>query len=210
MAKYALTRDFIRTIQATGKYQEYLDSDLNGFALKVTPIGSIAYTYRWTKPDGAQGRKVIGHYPVMQPGEAREAARKEAALRNHQSSKQRHIPINRELLAVLTEWKSQAHKRYVFADILGQPLKRIQAWNSLRKAAELVDFRRHDFRHDCASRLVMAGVAINTVRDLLGHADIKMTLRYAHLSPDCRAAAVEMLCAHPAHAAQAEHYSIAA
>jgi site-specific recombinase XerD len=39
----------------------------------------------------------------------------------------------------------------------------------------------------------MAGVALNTVRDLLGHADMKMTLRYAHLSPDCKAAAVALL-----------------
>jgi integrase len=68
------------------------------------------------------------------------------------SSKQRHIPINRDLMAVLVAWKAQARKRYVFADIHGRPLKRIQAWNSLRAAAELVDFRWHDFRHDFASR----------------------------------------------------------
>jgi integrase len=138
------------------------------------------------------------------------------------SSKQRHIPINCDLLAVLIAWKAQAHKRYVFADIHGKPLKRIQAWNGLRAAPELADFRWHDFRHDFASRLVMAGVALNTVRDLLGHADLKMTLRYAHLSPDCRAAAVEMLCSTPTQpvpltqpvqrsaSAQEDHYSMAA
>jgi integrase len=126
------------------------------------------------------------------------------------SSKQRHIPINRELLAVLIAWKPQADKRYVFAGVDGQPLARIPAWNSLPKAAELVDFRWHDIRHDFASRLVIAGVAINTVRDLLGHADIKMTLRYAHLSPNCRAAAVEMLCAHDGQAAQPDRYTMAA
>jgi site-specific recombinase XerD len=48
-------------------------------------------------------------------------------------------------------------------------------------------------RHDFASRLVMAGVPLNTVRDLLGHADIKMTLRYAHLAPGTKAAAVELI-----------------
>jgi hypothetical protein len=58
-------------------------TDLPGFALKMTPKGGIAYTYRWTKPDGSQGRKVIGHWPVMQPGDARESARKEAALIDH-------------------------------------------------------------------------------------------------------------------------------
>ena len=44
----------------------------------------------------------------------------------------------RELLAVLIAWKPQADKRYVFAGVDGEPLAPIPAWNSLRKAAELV------------------------------------------------------------------------
>jgi hypothetical protein len=65
MAKITITRDFLRSVKASGKYQDYRDTDLPGFALKVTPKGGVAYTYRWTKPNGRQGLKVIGHWPVM-------------------------------------------------------------------------------------------------------------------------------------------------
>jgi site-specific recombinase XerD len=39
----------------------------------------------------------------------------------------------------------------------------------------------------------MAGIDLNTVRDLLGHADLKMTLRYPHLAPENKRQAVRVL-----------------
>lgn len=111
------------------------------------------------------------------------------------SSETRHIPLNAEALVTLRAWKEQTSgTSYVFPGAEGKPMTDVKtAWLELLKNAGIVGFRWHDMRHDFASRLVMAGVPLNTVRDLLGHADIKMTLRYAHLAPDSKAAAVELI-----------------
>ena len=55
-------------------------------------------------------------------------------------------------------------------------------WRRTRKEAGLDDFRLHDLRHTVASQAVARGVPLPTVARMLGHADPKMTLRYAHVS----------------------------
>lgn len=104
------------------------------------------------------------------------------------SSKTRHVPLNSAAVAALTRWKLQSPSGRVFP-ITSQKT----AWAALLKAARIQEFRFHDCRHHFASKLVMAGVDLNTVRELLGHSDLKMTLRYAHLAPEHKAAAVEKL-----------------
>jgi site-specific recombinase XerD len=104
--------------------------------------------------------------------------------------KVRYIPLNKKTLRVLRCWRRKHPDATTVFNDLGEFKK---SWNTLRDNAKLGDFRWHDFRHHFASKLVMAGIDLNTVRELLGHSDIRMTLRYAHLAPEHAAAAVEVL-----------------
>jgi integrase len=417
--RFRIDREFMRAIRATGEYQGFQDTELRGFGVKVTPTGSASYTYRWTKPDGKQGRLTIGQWPAMNPGDARDAARRESEvidrkgdtltmtatrkakrtelakaavgsvptvraflneryepyLRTHcktadhgaanahlirmsfpdfldnplneitgwrlekwrsdrqaegltktttnkkltalrgllsraiewevidvhpmkavkaqkepsgrvrfltgeeaerlyaallsreqhlrdardrgnahrtsrryarlpslrkvefvdylrpavlvsimtglrrgellalrwsdidlthrivtvrdesaKTSKMRHIPINDDLFRVLKAWQTLADTTYVFAGSTGEPLTEVKtAWASVLKAAKIENFRWHDLRHTFASWLVQRGIDLNVVRELMGHASIQMTLRYAHLAPDNKARAVSVI-----------------
>ncbi|WP_343239082.1 site-specific integrase [Stenotrophomonas sp.] len=112
---------------------------------------------------------------------------------NAKSGRQRHIPLNVEAMEVLQRWARQAGERRAGKVFDVTDIKK--GWGKLIADARIEEFRFHDLRHHFASRLVRAGVDLNTVRELLGHADITMTLRYAHLAPDTLAAAVARLAA---------------
>lgn len=106
------------------------------------------------------------------------------------SQQTRHIPLNVEAVEALKRWKEQAPEgERVFAIDTGFK----SAWAPLLVRAKITSFRWHDLRHHFGSRLVQAGVPLNTVRELLGHASLAMTLRYAHLAPDQKREAVAKL-----------------
>lgn len=111
------------------------------------------------------------------------------------SDQTRHIPLNKEALETITAWKAQSTKHsIVFPSHTGGVMDNVKkSWDGVLTVAKVASFRWHDLRHTFASKLAMKGVPLNTIRELLGHADLKMTLRYAHLAPDTKAAAVELI-----------------
>jgi integrase len=113
------------------------------------------------------------------------------------SGDSRRVPLNAEAEGILRAWLKQtkgAGDAYVFPGVDGARLTNVnKAWKTVAKLAKLRDFRFHDCRHSFASRLVQKGVELNVVRELMGHADLSMTLRYAHLKPENLKAAVALL-----------------
>ena len=88
--------------------------------------------------------------------------------------------------------------------VFGHPSGRMYNRNEMKwplwracKAAGLRKIGWHVLRHTFASQLVMRGVPLKAVQELLGHRDIRTTMRYAHLSPQSRREAVERLSAPP-------------
>lgn len=117
-------------------------------------------------------------------------------LKETKSGKSRQIPINDQAARVFRDLrkKNQLKSPYVFCDAKGNRFYEVKrSFTSACKKAGLEDFRFHDLRHTFASHLVMNGVGLKAVQELLGHADLTMTMRYAHLSQGHLQAAVAVL-----------------
>ncbi len=107
----------------------------------------------------------------------------------------RYIPLNDEAGKILKHLYNISLKEgLVFPSKDNKPFNTVKrSWSTILKKANIQQFRWHDLRHHFASKLVMAGVDLNTVRELLGHSDIKTTLRYAHLAPEHKINAVQKI-----------------
>lgn len=119
---------------------------------------------------------------------------KQLIVTESKSGEIRHIPLNPKAIQVMRDQRDKHKEGYVFPGEYGRLVDIKRPWRNLMAAADIQNFRFHDCRHHFASALVMNGVDLNTVRELLGHASLNMTLRYAHLAPEHKAAAVNTLC----------------
>jgi len=111
------------------------------------------------------------------------------------NAERREIPIDNTLTMMFNSMPRGLESVYVFTDPrTGEPYKSVQtSFETALKRAEIRDFRFHDLRHTFASHLVMAGVDLTSIRELLGHKSLAMTIRYAHLAPRHKRRAINML-----------------
>jgi len=101
---------------------------------------------------------------------------------NTKSKKAQSLPINNHCMTVLERCWELKTSDYVFPSTLGHYYNTFdETWKRIRKRTG-ISIRFHDLRHTYASYLASSGkVDIYTLKELLGHSDIKMTQRYAHL-----------------------------
>lgn len=107
-------------------------------------------------------------------------------IRNALSKNKKTVykPINNVCVAAFLRLKN--HKHYVFYNhTTGKNIRSFRrGFENAVKRADLGHVRIHDLRHTFASFLVKNGVPLYHVSTLLGHSDIRITQRYAHLAPE--------------------------
>ena len=110
------------------------------------------------------------------------------------SGKPRYIPLSDAALEVLKQLPRWDGCPYVVPNPKDrQPFTCFyRSWNTARINAGLPDLRVHDIRHSTASNLVNNGVSILEVAKILGHAQIRTTERYSHLTQDTLLTAVNI------------------
>jgi integrase len=138
---------------------------------------------RWEDVDLVRGRlRVVQNYVCGQ-------------FKAPKSGKPREVPLSGAARDALAGHRHTRGER-VFCDGQGRPLTTGLMASQLERACRHAGLRVigwHVLRHTFASHLVMRGVAIRAVQDLMGHASIVITQRYAHLAPHVVQDAVRLL-----------------
>lgn len=110
--------------------------------------------------------------------------RREIRLIVTKTKRPRVIPLSDRVVAVLAAIASERSHGYVFINpTTNKPYKSVKkAFSSACRRAGVENFRFHDLRHTFASWSVQGGADLYRLSRILGHANLQMTTRYAHLS----------------------------
>lgn len=113
-------------------------------------------------------------------------------IRHGKGGRDRSVPLSPTLLETLREyWRWMKPKMYLFPGTLNnwrvdKPITPKVLWLACREAAQRAGIRKavrpHLLRHSFATHLLEQGADLPTLQALLGHADLKATSIYLHLS----------------------------
>lgn len=110
----------------------------------------------------------------------------------------RYVPMNVEARRVLEQLRrKQNHLQYIFCEAPNEPFNVHHLYRDFAKAQKKSGLERkirfHDMRHTFASQFMMSGGSLYDLQKILGHTKIEMTMRYAHLSADHLASAINIV-----------------
>jgi integrase len=141
----------------------------------------------------------------MRPGEVFHLRREDVSLElgflsipaGKTAFARRTIPLTQRAREVLARRIGSVRSEWLFPI----PWDPSRPQSSVRKAHEATfhrsrikpHFRLYDLRHTALTRMAMAGVDLPTLRELAGHANIQMTMRYLHPTPEHKRAAIQKL-----------------
>lgn len=117
----------------------------------------------------------------------------QGAVSSTKSNRIRYVPVPSDAMAILRTLPARQGRVFSF---LGKPIAYNTALKHLQRSCVRAGIRKvgwHTLRHTYASHLVCRGALLKAVQDLLGHATMNMTLRYAHLTPEVLRETVSLL-----------------
>jgi len=105
-------------------------------------------------------------------------------VRDSKNGESRHVPMDATLFALFRAYPHRPSTDLVFSSSSGGHIVDVRTgFQNACKRAGLIDLHFHDLRHTFASQFVMAGGNLFILKSVLGHKNITMTQRYAHLAP---------------------------
>ncbi len=173
----------IRTFLATVEAQQPAHAPLLKFLLNTGCRIGEAYALQWGDVELNKGYVVIRRTVDRINHRVQETTK---------GNKLRYVGLNPLLLKVLKELKlangSSGSEVLVFPNKAGSlhhhsSFQR-RCFDKCIKESGVRKIRIHDMRHTFAAHFVMNGGSIYDLKQILGHSEIKMTERYAHLAPD--------------------------
>lgn len=123
-------------------------------------------------------------------------------IRDPKNGKNRHAYMTTRVFEEFSKLKQGLGNQFIFQSREGNKIEHVsrtfaRAVTASQLNKGISDRRQkvvfHSLRHTFASRLVQKGVSLYEVKELLGHTDIKMTMRYAHLANETLRQAISKL-----------------